>query len=197
MTELLTGLFATYGLGGMAITIAAAQFGVPLPTSILLMTVGALSAAAEFSPTQAFLWGLGGAVAGDQAGYFVGRFLANPVDRLAARSKPISAGLAAAREFSSKWGRASVFLSRWLVSPVGPWLNLTSGATHLAWPTFTVWGVSGEVIWVAKYMALGYAFSAYISGIADILANAGWALAAIAATGFLGWQLWKRLPARA
>lgn len=195
MNELANGLFATYGLAGVALALGLGQFGVPLPTSILLMSVGAVLGTSEFSPIEVFAWALGGAVAGDQAGYLVGRLLGGSLEKLAGRSRYMAAGLARTRALSARWGQASVFFSRWLVSPAGPWINLTSGAARLPWPAFAFWDLCGEAIWVAGYMALGYAFAAYISGVAEVIANAGWALAALAVAVFTGWQLWRRISA--
>jgi len=195
MAELLTGLFASYGLPGMALALALAQFGVPLPTSFLLMGVGALLATLEFTATEAFVWGLGGTVAGDQAGYWTGRVLGGGLEKAARASPLVSSSLTKATELSHRWGAGGIFLTRWLISPLGPWINLTSGATGIAWPIFTVWAVIGEAIWVAAYFTLGFVFSASISGIASVLANAGWTIAALAATVVLGWRIRALLAA--
>ncbi len=193
MIDLVTDLYVSYGLVGMAITLAVAQFGLPLPTSIVLMSVGALLAASDLSALEAFGWAICGAVAGDQAGYLTGRLLGGRLERFAGRSDYIASGLSTTREFSRRWGRASVFLSRWLVSPAGPWINLTSGAAGMPWPAFTLWGLGGEAIWVAAYLTLGFLFSSYISGIAEMIANAGWAIGALVVTIFIGWRLWHRI----
>lgn len=195
MSELANSLFATYGLAGVALALGLAQFGLPLPTSILLMSLGAVLGTSDFSAIEVFAWALGGAVAGDQAGYLAGRLLGGSLEKVAGRSRYMASGLARTRAVSDRWGPSSVFFSRWLVSPAGPWINLTSGATRMAWPVFVLWDICGEAIWVAGYMALGYAFAAYISGVAEMIANAGWALAALAVAAFTGWQLWSRISA--
>jgi membrane-associated protein len=193
MSELATSLFANYGLVGVALALGLAQFGLPLPTSILLMSLGAVLGTSDFGPIEIFAWAFGGAVAGDQAGYLTGRLLGASLENAAAGSRFMASGLARARAVSDRWGPSSVFFSRWLVSPAGPWINLTSGATRMEWAVFVLWDICGEAIWVAGYMTLGYAFAAYISGVAAMIANAGWALGALAVAAFTGWQLWRRL----
>lgn len=196
MAEVLNGLFAAYGLPGMALALALAQFGIPLPTSFLLMGVGALLATMEFTAPEAFAWGLGGAVAGDQAGYWTGRLLGSGLENAARASPLLSSGLTKASALSGRWGAVGIFLTRWLISPLGPWINLTSGATGVGWHVFTIWAVIGEAIWVAGYFALGFAFSASISGIASVLANAGWTIAAAAVAVILGWRIRTLLATR-
>lgn len=121
MTEEILALFALYGLPGICVILAAGQFGVPLPTSILLMTAGALIADGDLSAAQVFAWALAGAVLGDQSGYAVarlgGRSLLGRVFRGGASD---TGNFARAERFSAKWGGFGVFFSRWLVSPLGP-----------------------------------------------------------------------------
>lgn len=195
MIEALSGLFALYGLAGLTLALAFGQAGVPLPTSILLMSAGALIGDGDIDPLAAVSWALCGAVAGDQFGYFVGRLGRGYLDAQGSRRAWLATGLAKGQQFNARWGAWSVFFSRWLVSPLGPWVNLTSGIARFPWPLFTFWGVLGESIWVSAYLAIGYAFGTSIAGIADIIANAGWAIAGLAVTGFTGWLLWRRVRA--
>ncbi|MEC9245800.1 MAG: DedA family protein [Nitratireductor rhodophyticola] len=187
MTEEILALFALYGLPGICVILAAGQFGVPLPTSILLMTAGALIADGDLSAAQVFAWALAGAVLGDQSGYAVarlgGRSLLGRVFRGGASD---TGNFARAERFSAKWGGFGVFFSRWLVSPLGPWINLTSGLTRYHWGKFLLWDLTGETVWIIGYLSIGYAFSRSIASIAELLANLGWLIGAAALTVLLG-----------
>ncbi|MHA7882053.1 DedA family protein [Nitratireductor rhodophyticola] len=187
MTEEILALFALYGLPGICVILAAGQFGVPLPTSILLMTAGALIADGDLSAAQVFAWALAGAVLGDQSGYAVarlgGRSLLGRVFRGGASD---TGNFARAERFSAKWGGFGVFFSRWLVSPLGPWINLTSGLTRYHWGKFLLWDLAGETVWIIGYLSIGYAFSRSIASIAELLANLGWLIGAAALTVLLG-----------
>ena len=55
MSAELLEFFTVYGLAAVPVILAMGQFGVPLPTSILLMTVGALSVEGDISATPAAL----------------------------------------------------------------------------------------------------------------------------------------------
>ena len=189
MTEVLAEYFAAYGLPALAVILAAGQFGVPLPTSIILLTAGALQAVGDLSYWPLVAAGVVGAMTGDHAGYLAGRLAAPAVMRRASRTPRLAAGFAKADRFMDRWGTAGVFFTRWLVSPIGPAVNLAAGVSaHPLW-RFTLADLAGEIIWVAGYVALGALFADQIALTADILANAGWAIGAIALTAFLGWRL--------
>lgn len=200
MSAELLEFFTVYGLSAVAVILAIGQFGVPLPTSILLMTVGALLVEGDISAAEAFVWSLGGAVAGDQLGYAVGRFGGQGVRNYVADKPRVGQQLNKAEAYSSRWGAMGVFLTRWLISPLGPMVNVVSGLARMRWLTFLAWDIAGETIWVGGYLALGYLFSSSISAIADLISNAAWLLAAAIVTLFLGWRLLKaarRQPAGA
>ena len=69
MTETILSIFSIYGAPALFVIVAAGQFGIPLPTSILLLTAGALQANGDLSFWQIFIWALAGAVTGDHLGY--------------------------------------------------------------------------------------------------------------------------------
>jgi membrane protein DedA with SNARE-associated domain len=171
-------LVPAYGAAALFAVAAMSCFGLPVPGSIALLAAGAFVAAGEMPLSVAATAALAGAVAGDQAGYWLG-FAAGPqvIARLS-RWPSIRTGLEAARAFSERRGRSAVFLSRWLVSPLGPPVNFLSGTVGMAWPAFSLAGALGEVVWVSGYLALGAAFGRSIVGIAEVLDDLTWFLAA-------------------
>jgi membrane-associated protein len=87
-------------------------------------------------------------------------------------------------------GGLGVFLSTWLFAPLGPWVNFIAGTTGLGWTRFTVADVMGEVIWVALYVGLGYAFASQVEAVASLLGNLVGLLAALAVAGAM--VIWIR-----
>jgi membrane-associated protein len=88
----------------------------------------------------------------------------------------------------------AVFFSRWLVSPLGPYVNFVGGAARLDWAGFTRAAIAGEVVWVTIYVGLGAAFADDILALADLLGSASGLLAALAVAGAL--MLWLRAALR-
>ena len=156
MTEWLLGLVPQYGIWLLAAGTLSSCLALPIPASILMIAAGGFVASGDLS-----LWGsagaaFAGAVIGDQVGYFGGRWGgARLVDWLASRAAPV----ARATAMLATRGGIAVFLSRWLASALGPYVNLAAGAAGLSWVRFSLWGALGEVVWVAIYIGAGFAFS--------------------------------------
>jgi membrane-associated protein len=189
MTGQLLEFLTLYGLPAAALLLAIGQFGVPIPTSLALLTLGALAANGDAELATAFLWALSGATLGDQAGFLAGRFVVQSAEGRPGFLGGMARKARAAEPKLEKWGGSGVFLTRWLFTPLGPAINIASGITGLSWSRFTVWGVLGELVWVSIYISLGYSFGSNIETLSGILGNLSMALAMLALAAFLGWRL--------
>ncbi|MCY0095413.1 DedA family protein [Hoeflea ulvae] len=191
MTGQVLDYLALYGVPAAAFLLAIGQFGVPLPTSLALLTIGALAANDDADLFTAFAWALTGATLGDQAGFLAGRF----VIRSAGDRRGFLGGLArkaqAAEPRMAKWGISGVFFSRWLLTPLGPAFNIASGVIGLPWPAFSLSALAGECLWVCIYIGLGFTFGSNIEMLAGILGNLSMALVMLTLAAFLGWRLLK------
>ena len=67
--------------------------------------------------------------------------------------------LAQAEVHARTWGGVSIFLTRWLATPLGPFVNVASGFTGYPWLRFLMWDIVGEVLWLA-YVCVWVKFSA-------------------------------------
>lgn len=189
MTETLLEFLTSYGLPAAALLLAIGQLGVPLPTSLALLTLGALAANGDADLATAFIWAIGGATIGDQAGFTAGRLLAHSAEGRPGFMGRLAVAARAAEPKLARWGGGGVFLTRWLFAPLGPAFNIASGATGLSWPRFTIWALLGEGLWVSIYVALGYSFGSNIEALSGILGNLSMALAMLALAAILGWRL--------
>ncbi|MBB6469769.1 membrane protein DedA with SNARE-associated domain [Aminobacter lissarensis] len=162
------GAFALFGI------LALGSLGVPLPSSLVLLMAGSLVARGQLDLVSIFAWGIAGAVLGDQAGYLIGRLGSEGLAERLAERLHMAATLDRARTATIQWGAISVFLSRWLLSPLGPGINIVAGMMAYPWSRFTAWGVFGEAIWVFQYVGLGILFSRSILAVADILGDLTW-----------------------
>lgn len=193
MTDALFELFALYGVPVVFATLVFGAIGVPLPSTLLLLSTGALLAQGDIDAVTVFVTAAVAAILGDQIGYQIGRRAGSFVETRYDGTTKIGANLEKARAFSRKWGGPGVFFSRWLVSPVGPWINITSGMAAYPWARFTAWGVAGEVVWVTLFLGMGYSFSRSIADLAALTSNLSWLIVGLAVTGFLGYRVRKVL----
>lgn len=181
MTETILRLVADWGVAAIAIATFLSCLALPVPASLGILAGGAFSATGDLDLGTAMIAALAGAVAGDQVGYQVGLRAGTAILGRVGRRGPV----AEAQAFLDRRAGVAVFLSRWLLSPLGPWVNLAAGAARVGWARFTLPAVAGEAVWVAGYSGLGFAFGAQIERLAGVAGNIAGALAALAVAGGL------------
>ena len=194
--QLLAGILV-HGVALLFAVVAIAAVGVPLPVSLTLVAAGSFAKQGEMSLLPIILAGSVAAILGDQIGYGLSRWGGRGLVVRISRRFGGEAKIKKAEALSKKWGGVGIFFSRWLVTELGPWLNVTSGISRYPWQRFIFWDVLGEVLWVFLYVMLGYVFSDRVQYISDILGNLAWAILALIVTIILGWKLFRYFrPAR-
>jgi membrane protein DedA with SNARE-associated domain len=193
ISDQLLGALSQYGLPVLFGVIAIAAAGVPLPISMMLVAAGSFVELGEMKLWQVIVVASAGAVLGDQIGYALGRWGGHRVIERFTRRRDGAARIAQASAFAKRWGAAGIFFTRWLITPLGPWLNLTSGMAGYPWMRFFIWDVLGEVLWVVLYVLLGKFFSDRVQALVEILGNLAWVIVGLIAAVILGWKLLRYL----
>jgi membrane protein DedA with SNARE-associated domain len=184
VTETILALVPTYGLPFLFGIAVLAASGVPVSSSLALLVTGAFIASGELPLTESYLTALAGAVIGDQIGYQIGLRAGNAVEERLSRKPKRAAQILRAKDFIVRFGGVGVFLTRWLLAPIGPITNIICGASDMRWLRFTIWDFLGEVLWVAIYIGIGYTFRGNLEEMAALLGEASWLLiAALVALG--------------
>jgi len=188
-TDQLLAALLVHGVPLLFGVILIAAVGMPLPVSLMLVAAGSFAKQGELSLTPVILAGSLAAIVGDQIGYGLARwrgrlFIVRISRRLGGEIK-----IKKAEALTKKWGGAGIFFSRWLMTELGPWLNVTSGIAGYPWRRFILWDVLGEILWVSLYVMLGYIFSDRVQYIADILGNLAWAILGLLVALIFGWKL--------
>lgn len=155
MTDALVSGLAQYGYSLVFIVVFLASLGLPLPATLILLSAGALTARDHLSLGVLITGATGAAVLGDQLGYTLGRGGGRRLIAWMQQHSPTAERLARAERLTQRWGGLGVFMSRWLVTPLGPLVNLASGLLRYAWPSFLALDLLGELLWVSLYVGLG------------------------------------------
>jgi membrane-associated protein len=190
-TDQLLAELLVHGVPLLFAVVTVAAVGVPFPVSLTLVAAGSFAKQGEMNLLPIIVAGSLAAILGDQIGYVLsrwgGRRLIDRVIRRVGGAEKIKK----AEALSKKWGGSGIFFSRWLVTGLGPWVNVTSGISGYSWGRFIFWDVLGEVFWVALYVMLGYVFSDRVQYITEILGNLAWAILALIVAAILGWKLFR------
>jgi membrane-associated protein len=190
--QLLTAL-AAYGLPVLFGVVVLGSAGLPIPGVVVVIASGALVHLGQMN----LWWVLGltcaGAVLGDSIGYLIGRLGGR---RLAQTVISRSGGeryLRYAEGVAQKWGGLSVFLSRWLLTPLGAALNLASGLADYPYHRFLLFDIPGEALYTLEYVLLGELLSDRIAALVDLLGQVTWVLVGLIGAAVFGWNLYRYL----
>ncbi|MBX9466408.1 MAG: DedA family protein [Rhizobium sp.] len=196
LTETLLASLPSYGLPLLGIVVCVSCLGAPLPASIVMMLMGALAAAGDFTLWIVMAVALVSAVVGDQLGYVLGWTAGRRLVPFVAKNPARRKAIERAQHEMDERGNVAVFLTRWLLSPLGPYLNLMAGASGFSWMRFTLAGILGEMVWVGLYTGLGATFSESVTEIAEISGSISGFLATGAVAAILGFKLLQALRSK-
>lgn len=194
MNDWLFSALADYGAPLLGLVTLLSCLALPIPASLVMLAAGAFAASGDLHLGTLFAFGLGGALCGDQLGYTLGQGGQNWLaKRLSPGSRTLLA-MARADAFLHQRGPLAVFLSRWLLSPLGPYVNFAAGAARLNRLRFSLADLAGEIIWISTYLGLGYSFAAQIAMVGDIAQSV---IGLLAGSGLaIGAGLWLIRAAR-
>jgi membrane protein DedA with SNARE-associated domain len=191
VTDQLLAALLVYGLPVLFGVILIASIGVPLPVSLMLVAAGSFAKQGEMKLVPILIAASAAAIIGDHIGYGLSRWGGQRlIDRITRRIGGAEK-VKKAEGLFKRWGGAGIFFSRWLITELGPWLNVTSGITGYPWRHFVIWDVLGEVLWVVLYVMLGYTFSDRVQYLAEILGNLAWAILGLIIAIILGWKIMR------
>lgn len=185
--EQLLGLLAMYGTPILAGVLFVGSIGLPLPGALLLIASGSFVAGGEMRLWPLLLVASIAAIAGDLTGYCIGRWAGRAALRRA--TPKLHERLDKAEQTVRRWGFWGIFLTRWLITPLGPWVNLISGASEVSWMQFAISDICGEVLWVAIYVSLGRFIGGEVQTIGTMASDITWVLLSLAIAAILAWRL--------
>jgi membrane-associated protein len=189
MNDQLLAAVSQYGAPALFAIVGIAAIGLPLPVTLLLLIAGSMISQGAMNLWIAIGAAGAGSILGDQAGYAIGRWggpkAVAKISGLLGKKGSVEAVEARARA----WGGPGIFITRWLLSPLGPWINLASGAAGYPWHRFIFWDVLGELTGAALYISLGRYFSDRVIALDSVLGSVTWAAVALLAAIFFGLRL--------
>jgi membrane protein DedA with SNARE-associated domain len=190
LSDYLLSELGIYGLPLLFVILLVGCAGVPLPASFLLLAAGSFVAQDELHLWPVLGLASAGAIIGDNIGYALGRWGGRRIftwlPKLFAKDR-----LSKTENWLKLWGGSGIFFSRWLITPLGPVVNITSGLTHYSWPRFFLYCVTGEVLWVLVYVLLGKLFSGQVQIMSEFFGDFTWVMAGLLVVLVLGWNLFK------
>ncbi|MEU1073493.1 MULTISPECIES: DedA family protein [unclassified Streptomyces] len=162
-------LLSAFGAIGVAVVLFAETgllVGFFLPGDSLLFTAGLLCVPGGDGPVslslpQVLLASMTGALAGAQAGYWIGRRGGRAL-LARARSRKLHEGAARAEELLARYGHARAVVLARFVPIVRTVLNPLAGVLGVPAGVFALWQVVGGAVWTCGLVLGGYALGSSI-----------------------------------
>jgi membrane protein DedA with SNARE-associated domain len=162
---------------------------VPLPSTLFVVATGAFIQQGVLNLTTTLGLSLVCVVLGDLLSYGMGRALGRSMNAWYGQS----ATWRRAEEFFARRGGIAIVLTRCVLMPIAVPVNLVAGSNAYPISRFAAYAVSGEVIWLLGYGAIGYFFGSqwgYISGFISHASGplVGFLIAGGGACALIRWQ---------
>ena len=199
MSELLNPiltLILNYGYPIIVACVIGAYLGMPIPTDAILLAAGSFSVDGSLNIFVLIPLVAIAAIAGDILGYFLGRKFGILVVNKFTKKLGLTQGkLDSVERFLKKWGVWTIFLTRWLLTPLGIPVNFISGISKFSFKKFLFFVIAGELLWAVLYLYLGYVFGSDWIILLDYLNEVPLLLAVItigAGSLMIGIKMWRK-----
>lgn len=133
--------------------------GIPLGSNLIVMATGALAFYGEFSLPVLLgcIWFF--SLLGDSLSYWIwqnlGKYFLLRFPRV---NHVLTPGLQKAEKYHARYGKMSIIISRFPLSALGTFVNISAGTTDFRFSIFFVAAALGELLWSSFYLGLGYWF---------------------------------------
>jgi membrane protein DedA with SNARE-associated domain len=165
--QLLTWLLL-YGYPVLFGSVLLGSLGLPIPNNLLILAAGGFAAEGELDLVAVVAVVLAAAVVGDCIVFGVAWSLGErAVVRHGARVGLTETRMAAARRRFGGWVGLSVFMTRWLLTPLAVPAGALAGIGRYPPAVFLTCVVAGEALWIGLFVGLGYLFGDSWSGILE------------------------------
>jgi membrane protein DedA with SNARE-associated domain len=172
LTDRILSALLIYGYPALALTLLFGAIGLPLPIGVAAVLAGSLAALGTLRWEWAGLIAVTASFAGDMIAYAIGRVVSDNfltrygrwIGYSAERKAQIQALL-------SRWGAATVILSRTLTSSLSSIVSLLAGISRYGFARFVSFALVGRAIWTSAYLGLGYAVGTNIDAASQFLGN--------------------------
>ena len=189
LVEHLQPFVSHYGYFAVLIFVALESAGIPMPGETILISAAIFAGNGALNIFGVIACAALAAIAGDNAGYWVGREFGFPlVHKYGAAIRLDEGRLKVGQLMFRRHGGKIVFFGRF-VAVLRAFAAFLAGVNHLPWPRFLVFNALGGVIWASIFgfggYWLGVAFETYARPVgltALVLAVIG----AVAANRFIG-----------
>lgn len=182
-------LWRANALLALGVVLFLAGLGVPGPASIAIIATGALVRRGHVDLISALLVAIPSAALGDLLSYSLAR---RGLGRWLEKLKEKRRWRNAVERFE-KNALLTIFLARWLLTPLSLAVTYIAGSSRYPLSRFLTASLIGQTTWILLYGGAGYLLGRQWKGFANALPEyLGWAGATAVLVGTIGWAIYRR-----
>jgi len=156
LVEHLQPFVSHYGYLAVLIFVALESAGIPLPGETILISAAVFAGQGTLNIYLVITCAAVAAIAGDNAGYWVGREFGFPlVYKYGAAIRLDEGRLKVGQLLFRRHGGKIVFFGRF-VAVLRAFAAFLAGVNHLPWPRFLVFNALGGIVWASLFGTGGY-----------------------------------------
>ena len=156
LVEHLQPLVHHYGYFAVLFFVALESAGIPMPGETVLISAAIFAGAGALNIFLVIACAAIAAIAGDNAGYWVGREFGFPlIYKYGAALRLDEGRLKVGQYLFQRHGGKIVFFGRF-VAVLRAFAAFLAGVNHLPWPRFLVFNALGGIVWATIFGAGGY-----------------------------------------
>ncbi|MBU3113534.1 DedA family protein [Clostridium lacusfryxellense] len=173
-SDFLIECFRNYNIWFLGIIIVLQCIGIPTGASLVVIASGAFAYAGEFNVVVILFEVWFFAWLGDNISYIMWKIIGGKIlNRHIKIRKYFDSKISKAENYLNKYGRSTVFFTRFIMGAMGPFVNAAAGITQYKLWTFSLFVALGELFWTCIYLGLGYWFGDSWESIVPIVTQFG------------------------
>ncbi|MHC1681506.1 MAG: DedA family protein [Clostridiaceae bacterium] len=185
-TDILLTYFLNYNILFLSILIIVQCIGIPSGATLLVIASGAFAYAGEFNIILLLLEIWLFSCIGDSIAYLMWKTIGNKTLNKSIKLKTyFEPKITKAQSYLDKYGKSSIFISRFLISAMGPFVNAAAGIACYNILTFILFVAFGELLWTCIYLGLGFWFGDSWESVIPIVTQVGEVLTYITILGIV------------
>lgn len=199
MTDFFLALIPDYGLWIVFICVAIASLGIPVPSSVLVLTSGGFAAAGDLDVFHVLFASFTAFALGDQLALNAARIVGPSLLARLHSSNRFHGLVDRGEHLLERNGTTAILLSHTILSPVGPYVTYICGASKMGWLKFSITALIGTAIWTVSYTMLGYFLAGQLTTLTDAarqFRGLGISLVFFSASAFLLYRKWLAFKAK-
>lgn len=173
-TDILLTYFLNYNILFLSILIIVQCIGIPSGATLLVIASGAFAYAGEFNIILLLLEIWLFSCIGDSFAYLMWKSIGNKTLNKPSKLKTyFEPKITKAQNYLDKYGKSSIFITRFLISAMGPFVNAAAGIAGYNLLTFIIFVAFGELLWTCIYLGLGFWFGDSWESVIPIVTQVG------------------------